>query len=333
LIPWIEQTVSLPGKTVLAYCCGDAAVSCAVAERAERVIALAGDSDALASARKHVEHRGLGNVEFELVPPASMTESVAERRGVVDVFLLHGVLDHLTVTERLSLLRLTREAVRPDGVIVVSETPNRLTYSDRATEGREEALEAIARGGTGVSFHEFEVVFGDLTRHVIASNYDEILFPERPVEPEEVVLARFLERCRPDLAPVWSRSWLDLILAPQPIATRPSFLRPWSANTVESANVGWSSRESMYLPGPEATLWITCPQPTRRIVVGTVAKEGGWLGLQVRAEGSDTTLSETASAPAPGQTAFTTFRLSAPSQRIALSPSAECQVVFVGYYD
>jgi hypothetical protein len=89
----------------------------------------------------------------------------------------------------------------------------------------------------------------------------------------------------------------------------------------------------MYLPGPEATLWITCPQPTSRIVVGTVAKEGGWLGLQVRADGSDTTLSETARAPAPGQTAFTSFTFSAPSQRIALSPSGECEIVFVGYDD
>ena len=34
LIPWIEQTVPLAGKTVLEYGCGNAAVSCAFAERA-----------------------------------------------------------------------------------------------------------------------------------------------------------------------------------------------------------------------------------------------------------------------------------------------------------
>ena len=64
------------------------------------------------------------------------------------------------------------------------------------------------RWGRGVSFHEFEVVFGDLSRHVLASNYDPLLFGERPVQPDEVILARYLDRWRPDLAPVWSRYWL-----------------------------------------------------------------------------------------------------------------------------
>ena len=110
--------------------------------------------------------------------------------------------------------------VKPDGAIVVCETPNRLIYFDhhtarmpffhmlpdelaldycprsqredfkaaielpQASSGREAALEAIARWGRGVSFHEFELVFGErLDQHVIASNYDPILFGERPCIP------------------------------------------------------------------------------------------------------------------------------------------------------
>ena len=89
----------------------------------------------------------------------------------------------------------------------------------RAAAGATPLLEAIARWGRGVSFHEFELVFGERSgEHVIASNYDPILFGERPVHPEEVILARYLERWRPDLAPVWSRYWLDLILSPRPVA-------------------------------------------------------------------------------------------------------------------
>ena len=69
----------------------------------------------------------IGNVELELHPGRrrSWTRSRA-RRGEVDVFLLYAVLEHLTVAERLAVLRLAREVVKPDGAIVVCETPNRL---------------------------------------------------------------------------------------------------------------------------------------------------------------------------------------------------------------
>ena len=89
--------------------------------------------------------------------------------------------------------------------------------------GRTSCSQAIARWGRGVSFHEFELVFEDgLDGHVIGSNYDPLLFGERPVHPDEVILARYLDRWRPDLAPVWSRYWLDLILSPQPVQRRPA---------------------------------------------------------------------------------------------------------------
>lgn len=54
-----------------------------------------------------------------------------------------------------------------------------------AARGEEEAREAWVRWGRGVSFHEFELVFGDLREHVIASSYDVALFEERPIHAEE----------------------------------------------------------------------------------------------------------------------------------------------------
>ena len=135
------------------------------------------------------------------------------------------------------------------------------------------------RWGRGVSFHEFELVFGDLSRHVIASNYDPLLFGERPVHPDEVILARYLERWRPDLAPVWSRYWLDLILSPRPVERRPPFLRPWTAETVASTDVGWTRWENLYLNGPARRCRSTLPHPTSRLVVGSVTQDGRWLTL------------------------------------------------------
>ncbi len=317
--------------------------------------------------REHVRERSHGNIELELHGLDSILAAVAARQGEIDVFLLYAVLEHLTVSERLAVMRLAREVVKPGGAIVVCETPNRLIYfahhtaqmpffhllpdelaldcyqrSERedfraaidtaAEQGSEAALEAILRWGRGVSFHEFEVVFGDLYKHVLASNYDPLLFSERPIQPDEVILARYLERWRTDLAPVWSRYWLDLILSPTPLVKHPPFLRPWSAQTVASANVGWTSSERLHLSGPGATLWVELPRPTSRLVVGSVTREGGTLALSARPESSEEPLRGTAAA-SPGQAAFTSFALPGPAHRIALSASRECELVFVGYED
>jgi 2-polyprenyl-3-methyl-5-hydroxy-6-metoxy-1,4-benzoquinol methylase len=367
LIPWIEQTVPLAGKTVLEYGCGNAAVSCAFAERAGRVIGLDIDERWIELARDEVRKRGLTNVELELHPVDGIMDAAARRRGAVDVFLLYAVLEHLTVSERLEVLRLAREVVKPDGVIVVCETPNRLIYFDHHTArmpffhllpdelaleyrrlaprgqlreeleqaqsqgGREAALDAIARWGRGVSFHEFELVFGErLDRHVIASNYDPLLFGERPVQPDEVILWRYLERWRPDLAPVFSRYWLDLILSPRPIEKRPIFLRPWSFDTTASEAVGWSASETLLLKGPEATLWVTLPQPSSRIVVGSLTRDGSWVTLYARIDGSSDVIASEHRA-AGGCPAFTSFELGGPAHRIALQASRPCELVLVAF--
>ncbi|HWE34197.1 MAG TPA: methyltransferase domain-containing protein [Solirubrobacteraceae bacterium] len=368
LIPWIEQTVPLAGKTVLEYGCGNAAVSCAFADRAQRLIGVDIDPGWIELGNEEVRKRGLQNVELELHPVESIVEAVAARRGQVDVFLLYAVLEHLTVAERLQVLRLAREVVKPDGAIVVCETPNRLIYFDHHTAqmpffhllpdelaaeyyprsaradfraaidhaaegGRAATLEAIVRWGRGVSFHEFELVFGDrLDRHVVASNYDPLLFSERPIHPDEVILARYLERWRPDLAPVWSRYWLDVILSPTEISKRQPFLRPWSAETIASDRVGWTRWENMYLSGRESTLQIDLPHPTGRLVVGSVTRDQRPLTLEISAAESDPLLSADASAPR-GHTRFTTFELAQPAQWITLTASDECNIVFVGFDD
>jgi 2-polyprenyl-3-methyl-5-hydroxy-6-metoxy-1,4-benzoquinol methylase len=366
LIPWIEQTVPLAGKTVLEYGCGNAAVSCAVAQRAGTVIGLDIDPGGIELGNQELSARGVQNVQLELHRPESVLEAVASRRGQIDVLLLYAVLEHLTVSERLGILRLAREVLRPDGAIVVCETPNRLIYFDHHTarmpffhmlpdelaldytprsdredfkaaidaaadNGREAALEAIARWGRGVSFHEFELVFDDLSQHVLASSYDPLLFGERPIHPDEVMLARYLDHRRPDLAPCWSRYWLDLILSPQPLASRPAFLRPWTADTTESRNVGWTRWENMLLKGPDSTLSVNLPHPSSKLVVGTVTQDGHWLSLYAQAEEGETILARHKAAA--GHTAFSTLEFTQPFQRVALEATEECHVVFVGFED
>ncbi len=142
----------------------------------------------------------------------------------------------MTLDERLAVLRLARQTVRPDGYIVVCETPNRLTPLDHHTgqipflhmlpgalaaqyygrSGRKDFVEAVDRAaadgpaalrdalvrwGYGMSYHEFELAFDDLPAHTVASSYHPLLYPSRPVRGEELHLAATLDAWRPDLPP------------------------------------------------------------------------------------------------------------------------------------
>ncbi len=368
VIPWIEQTVPLDGRTVLEYGAGYGAVTCAVAARAERVIGVDIDSACIAHARGEVAQRGLRNVELAHHELADIVGAVSALRGSVDVFLLYAVLEHLTIDERLEVLRLAREVVQPDGAIVVCETPNRLIYADHHTgqipflhllddelalryrhrspradilqvldeaeaQGPEAAREALWRLGRGVSFHEFELAFGErLDRHVIASSYDPALFAERPVHPDEAILWRYLDRWRPDLPPAFSRYWLDLILTPEPVERRPPLVRPWVAQTVASREVGYTADERLRMQGPLSTLWVELPHPTQRLLVGTATQHGRWMILDASPDGAEPSLAAGHMAAAH-ETAFSDLRLPAPTARIALRASDECDVVFVGYED
>jgi 2-polyprenyl-3-methyl-5-hydroxy-6-metoxy-1,4-benzoquinol methylase len=373
LLPWVERTVPLAGRTVLEYGCGNGAVSCAVAERAGRLIGLDIDAAQVRQGQAEAKRRGLGNVELRHHPLESILDAFAAQRGKVDVVLLYAVLEHCTIAERLEILRIARELAAHDGAIVVCETPNRLIYFDHHTaqmpffhllgdelagryferapraemraaftraagEGR--LGEALVRWGRGASFHEFELAFPDgLERHVLASNYDPLLFGERPIQPDEVILARYLERWRPDLAPVFSRYWLDLILSPSPRERVPAQLRPWAAETVDSAGAGWTREERIRLRGAGARLLIELPCPSTRLVLGAARPQEGPLALYARPEGAAGPLRAEGEAEplraegyVPfGAQVFATFDLSAPSRRIVLQPDRECELVFVGY--
>jgi 2-polyprenyl-3-methyl-5-hydroxy-6-metoxy-1,4-benzoquinol methylase len=364
LIPWVESTISLEGKTVLEYGCGNAPVSCAFAERAGRHIGLDIDPAAVETGREMSRERGIENLELGAHPLEEIREAMAAHRGEVDVVLLYAVLEHLTIDERLDVLRLAQELAAPRGHIVVCETPNRLFPIDHHTshlpfftmlpdelalmlyehsrrpdflnaiaeamrEGPESAAEALTRWGRGVSFHEFELVFGDLSHYLLASNYEPALFAERPVHPEELGLWRLIERLRPDLAPVWSRAWLDLILAAWPLEGPPSFLRPWSLQTLGSPGVAWTGAERLRIPDAATPLSVSLPVETSRVVVGA-AVDARRVGVNLRPAEAGEPLAVDLSGE-PGQGHYASFELPQPAQAIEIGLSRPGEVFFVGY--
>lgn len=141
-----------------------------------------------------------GHITFHAHPPEEIIDCFRSYAGQVDVVLLYAVLEHLTIPERLAILAAAREVARPDGVIVVTELPNRLTPLDHHSSfepfvsqlpdelaldylqdaqrpelrdlvlsrrdpsvpvGQDgEALLALRRFGRAASYHEFEVAWG-----------------------------------------------------------------------------------------------------------------------------------------------------------------------------
>lgn len=304
VVPWIASYVALTDATVLEYGSGQGAVSCAIAPHVRRHVGLDIDPEALEMARGHLERLGVGNSELVHAPVEHVVQRFRELLPEADVVLLYAVLEHLTLGERLEILTAIREALPPHGVVVVCETPNRLTpfdvhtgqmpflhqlpvdlarryashsprpdfvdaIAEAAKGGPEAAREAIVRWGQGVSFHEFELVFGDLGPLVVGGGFDAALYPIRPVREEELELSRRLTGWRPGLAPAWSRCWLDVVLRVTPgTPPDPGPVRPWPMRTrqVESGVA--------LLPGPilelapQARALVRLSRPTRTVHLG-----------------------------------------------------------------
>ena len=309
IIPWLRRHVQLEGARVVEYGCGDGQVSRSLAPHVRSLVGLDIDRAMVDWGRRQVEEAQIENVDLQFHPLESIVDVFKSFRGAVDVVLLYAVLEHLTVAERLEVLQAGRELADPDGSIVVVESPNRLIsldshsshlpylswlpdelarrYADRSprqdyregllaarAEGPEAEADWWVRFGRGVSFHEFELVFGDLRSHLLAGDYETVMWPARPLQPEELPLAKDLGRQRPDLGPIWSRHWLDFVLSPAPVAEPPRLVRPWPMATEHAEHVEYASWGGLHLRGPRSRLFVHPGRPTRRLVVGFTSAPG-----------------------------------------------------------
>ncbi|WP_302182684.1 class I SAM-dependent methyltransferase [Paraconexibacter antarcticus] len=364
VLPWLVAHAPLEGRTVLEYGCGQGAVTCALAPHAGRYLGFDIDPMEVEAARRHVASRGLAHVDLTCDSAADLEDRIGALTEPVDVFLLYAVLEHMTVGERLAVLRLARRIVAPTGHIVVVESPNRLTPIDHHT-GRlpflhsvpdELALDlykrsprpefvaaidragevggeparrmALARWGRGVSFHEFEVVFGDLAAHTVASSFDGNLYPIRPVRGEELQLAATLEAWRPDLAPSWSRTWIDVILsaAPSQLVTH---VRPWALRLPHDVSGAAVLADGRVELRPGAWLPVELPAPTAELHVGLMAEEpADALRVRVRGEVSAPVARDNRDGVPPWHAVH---YLHSPASRIDLSLAAGGCLTYVGY--
>jgi SAM-dependent methyltransferase len=248
MVPWVRRHLDLEDADILEVGCGTGSSTAAFARFSRHVHAYEIEKEGLEGARRRMRILGISNVGLHQVEPETIVEELrANHPDGVDCFLLYAVLEHLTIPERLEMIETAWGLLKPGGLFVVAETPNRFTYWDRHTtflplfhllpdelafrclektsrwafkesmrqalEGsREEAATTRARWGLGVSYHEFELALGDrLENLVVADGYEKEIVKFFPIDGEERLLQTFLLESGMDVPIGFARFVLNLI--------------------------------------------------------------------------------------------------------------------------
>jgi S-adenosylmethionine-dependent methyltransferase len=159
-----------------------------------------------------------------------------------DIAVFHASLEHMTLQERIVSLRAVWGKIIKGGILVIAETPNRLWHIDSHTSllpffhwlpddlafeyakfsprkgfgdvyfNREEQMDHFLRRGRGVSFHEFEIAFGDMQQIRSGKSLHEFWRTEKQTRTLPEAYADLLKKIQPGLADGFLREYLYLIL-------------------------------------------------------------------------------------------------------------------------
>ena len=208
-IPWITKVFNLSDKTIVEIGCGTGSSTAAFAHFAKHIYAYEVSESSALAAKARIQIMGINNVSIIQSEPDALLETLkSNHHAGVSVVLLFAVLEHMTVQERLRTLKEAWDLLLPGGILIVAETPNRLTYFDHHTSwlpffhflpldlaveyydrspremvklglkhyrnqlGANTAEDALTRMGTAVSFHEFEIALGSNLKDLLIADGD-----------------------------------------------------------------------------------------------------------------------------------------------------------------
>jgi len=185
-VPWLNRTRSLRGLRVLEIGCGTGSSTVALAEQGASVVAVDIVASSANIARVRCAAYGLDDVAFHVANAADLPPEIAGER--FDFIIFFASLEHMLHAERLQAMALTWSMLPPGGLWCITDTPNRLWYSDGHTSlmpffhwlpddlafkysafsprpsvrdhlrtGDDDEMTRFLRFGRGVSFHEFEL--------------------------------------------------------------------------------------------------------------------------------------------------------------------------------
>jgi S-adenosylmethionine-dependent methyltransferase len=181
---WISKKINLNGKKCLEMGCGTGSSTLAFAEMCDYITAVDIDFESIEIARKRLELYGkMNKVTFKVCDKIIKESDFCDK---YDIVIFPAVLEHMTIQERISNLKVCWNLLKNNAFLIVLECPNRLWYFDHHTtflpfyNWLEEDIallyysktkrdffqftpiknrDELYRYGRGVSFHEFELAF------------------------------------------------------------------------------------------------------------------------------------------------------------------------------
>lgn len=256
-IPWVKRCFDLEGKTILEIGCGSGSISAAFAQFTKHVYGYDIHETSIEAAIARVNVLNIKNADFIIAEPDKIITDIKNKfvHEKIDVVLLHALLEHQTLNERIETLKTAWEIVHDDGIIIVSESPNRFSFYDDhssllhffhmipdelallyyknsprngfkdtlsvgLTISQEDALSRLARFGRGVSFHEFEIALGDIEEHVILEGYEpEILQLRGGLREEEIFLYKYIIKNKLHIPAAFAKRYLDIVFSKRKISS------------------------------------------------------------------------------------------------------------------
>lgn len=247
-MPWVQRVFDLTGKTMIEVGCGTGSSAAAFAYLAKHIYSCDPKENTLATAKARME--ALGHKNVKITPHAApefftyCRENYCDR---ADAVLFFAVLEHQTLDERIDSLREAWSMLNEGGIIIIVETPNRLTYFDyhttdlpfydmlpmdvalryyewspredtkiamRSVKDKPFAVqeELMLRRGRGISYHEFDLAFPKRDYTIVADGYEREMTDLFPVTYEERLLQSYASAAGLPISPAFLRHTLCLIL-------------------------------------------------------------------------------------------------------------------------
>ncbi len=250
LVPWVRRAFDLKGARVIEVGSGTGSSTLAFAPYVDHIHCFELEENPIAVAKERLRFWGIENISFETGLFDRSAPLLAGDRQF-DIVLLIAVLEHVHFHEFREILETAMKALRPGGVIVIGETPNRLSFHDSHSSQidffqwlppeikqeyyrfsprahfahdigdtiREHGANSLAlqerlvRWGRGVSFHDFELVLSPKVHDMIVlDGWEDEILPMAPVSDDDEVILDIFRRAHVKANKAFARSWMYLVI-------------------------------------------------------------------------------------------------------------------------
>lgn len=257
-LPWVTKVLDLSDQEIIEIGCGTGSSTAAFAHFSKHIYAYEVNKTSALAARERMKIMGINNVSVVQEQPESLLETIKSNHSSgVSVILLFAVLEHTTIQERLETLKLCWELLLPGGILIIAETPNRLTYYDYHTsrlpffhflpldlaveyykfspkeqfklaiekslksQTQQLAKNSLIRWGNAVSYHEFELALGTNLEELLVADGDcEEMRQLYPVSKEEELLRQYFIEANINQPLAFTNQIFNLIFKRHPLNFR-----------------------------------------------------------------------------------------------------------------